>query len=39
MLFPKSMLQALLALYGLAPKPQSSRRRPAPVMIGNPRWR
>ena len=41
MLFPKSLLQSLLALYGLAPRPQSTRRRPAPVMIGNPtaRWR
>jgi hypothetical protein len=40
-MFPKSFLQSLLALYGLAPKPQperafSARRRPAPVLIGNP---
>lgn len=40
-MFPKSFLQSLLALYGLAPKPQparafSTRRRPAPVLIGNP---
>ncbi len=46
MLFPTSFIQSLLALYGLAPKPQSARvgvarRRPAPVIIGNPnaRWR
>jgi hypothetical protein len=46
MLFPTSILQSLLALYGLAPKPRptrgpSTRRRPAPVLIGNPsaRWR
>jgi hypothetical protein len=41
MLFPKSLLQSLLALYGLAPKSHSTRRRPAPVLIGNPtaRWR
>jgi hypothetical protein len=35
MIFPKSILQSLLALYGLAPKPQSARRRPAPVLIGS----
>ena len=40
-MFPKSFLQSLLALYGLAPKPQperafSARRRPAPVLIGSP---
>jgi hypothetical protein len=41
MIFPKSFLRSLLALYGLAPKPQSGRRRPAPVVIGSqgPRWR
>jgi hypothetical protein len=41
MLFPTSILQTLLALYGLAPKPQTARRRPAPVLIGNrtARWR
>lgn len=40
-MFPKSFLQSLLALYGLAPKAEparafSARRRPAPVLIGNP---
>jgi hypothetical protein len=46
MMFPKSLLQSLLALYGLAPKPRPvrvapHRRRQAPVIIGNPnaRWR
>jgi hypothetical protein len=41
MLFPKSLLQSLLALYGLAPKTPLTRRRPSPVLIGNPtgRWR
>ena len=41
MIFPTSILQTLLSLYGLAPKPQVARRRPAPVVIGNPsaRWR
>jgi hypothetical protein len=41
MIFPKSILQSLLSLYGFAPKPQTARRRPAPVLIGSqsPRWR
>lgn len=46
MQFPTSLIQSLLALYGLAPKaqptrPMTGRRRPAPVIIGNPnaRWR
>jgi hypothetical protein len=41
MIFPTSILQSLLALYGLAPRPQTTRRRPAPVLIGSqrPRWR
>ncbi len=36
MIFPKSIFQSLLSLYGFAPKPQTARRRPAPVLIGNP---
>ncbi len=36
MMFPTSLIQSLLALYGLAPKPHTNRRRPAPVLIGNP---
>jgi hypothetical protein len=41
MIFPTSFLQSLLALYGLAPRPRTTRRRPAPVLIGSqsPRWR
>ena len=46
MMFPTSLIQSLLALYGLAPKPRpvrasQTRRRQAPVLIGNPnaRWR
>ncbi len=35
MIFPKSIIQSLLALYGFGPRPQTQRRRPAPVVIGH----
>ena len=35
MIFPKSLIQSLLALYGFGHRPHSPRRRPAPVVIGH----
>ena len=35
MIFPKSLIQSLLALYGFGEKSHLSRRRPAPVVIGH----
>lgn len=37
MIFPKSLIQSLLALYGFGDRSNTARRRPAPVVIGNPR--
>lgn len=34
MIFPKSLFQSLLALYGFGDKSHLQRRRPAPVVIG-----
>lgn len=35
MIFPKSLIQSLLALYGFGDRSQAQRRRPAPVVIGH----
>lgn len=35
MIFPKSIIQSLLALYGFGERPHPQRRRPAPVVIGH----
>ena len=35
MIFPKSLIQSLLGLYGFGDRTHPSRRRPAPVMIGH----
>jgi len=35
MIFPKSLIQSLLALYGLGDRSHPTRRRPAPVTIGH----
>ena len=35
MIFPKSLIQSLLALYGFGDRSQIQRRRPAPVVIGH----
>ena len=35
MIFPKSLIQSLLALYGFGERAHPSRRRPGPVMIGH----
>jgi len=35
MVFPKSLLQSLLALYGFGDRSQVQRHRPAPVVIGH----
>lgn len=37
MMFPKSLIQSVLALYGFSNKPQSPRHRTLPVIIGHPR--
>lgn len=34
MLFPRSVLQTLLALYGFGARPSSRRRHAPPMMIG-----
>ena len=34
MIFPKSILQSLLALYGFGDKSHHQRSRPAPIVIG-----
>jgi hypothetical protein len=36
MIFPKSLIQSLLALYGFGEKTAPQRRRPAPISIGRP---
>lgn len=36
MIFPKSLIRALLALYGFGERPHSTRRRPSPIVIGHP---
>ena len=35
MIFPKSLIQSFLALYGFGPRSHATRRRPAPVVIGH----
>jgi hypothetical protein len=35
MIFPKSLIQSLLALYGFGDRGHGPRRRPAPVVIGH----
>ena len=35
MIFPKSLIQSLLALYGFGDRSHAQRRRPAPVVIGH----
>lgn len=35
MIFPKSILQTLLALYGFGDRSAVQRRRPSPVVIGH----
>ncbi|WGM30413.1 hypothetical protein KKHFBJBL_00636 [Brevundimonas sp. NIBR11] len=35
MIFPKSLIQSLLALYGFGDRSHLQRRRPAPVVIGH----
>lgn len=35
MIFPKSLLQSLLALYGFGDRSTVQRRRPAPIVIGH----
>lgn len=35
MMFPKSLFQSLLALYGFGERSQMTRQRPAPVVIGH----
>lgn len=35
MIFPKSLIQNLLALYGFGDRSHPQRRRPAPVVIGH----
>jgi len=36
MIFPKSLIASLLALYGFGEKPDRSRERRAPIQIGRP---
>ena len=35
MIFPKSLIQSLLALYGFGARSHAPRRRPAPIVIGH----
>lgn len=35
MIFPKSLIQSLLALYGFGERGHMPRQRPAPVVIGH----
>ena len=35
MIFPKSLIQSLLALYGFGDRANMPRQRPAPVVIGH----
>ena len=35
MIFPKSLIHSLLALYGFGDRSPLARRRPAPVVIGH----
>jgi hypothetical protein len=35
MIFPKSLIQSLLALYGFGDRAHQPRRRPSPVVIGH----
>jgi hypothetical protein len=37
MIFPKSLIQSLLALYGFGDRSHPQRRRPTPVVLGQVR--